>query len=73
MICYLPQFYCSRSSALDSNGLMLLGLCRSVMSLKTLWKEEGTLWTTMAVISFPSDGLIVWWYFKLITVSCMTV
>ena len=36
--------------------------------------EEGeTLWTTMAAISFLTDGLIVWLYFKLITPFCMIV
>lgn len=49
------------------------GFCRYVMNLRMLWKREGTLWTIMAVIFFPSDGLIMWLYFKLITPFCMIV
>lgn len=52
---------------------ILHGFCRSVMNLRMLWKRGGTLWTIMAVISFPSDGLIMWLYFKLIIPFCMTV
>jgi hypothetical protein len=49
------------------------GFCRCVMNLRMLWKREGTLWTIMAVISFLSDGLTAWLYFKLKTLFCMTV
>lgn len=52
---------------------IFLGFGRCVMNLRMLWKREGILWTIMAVISFLSDGLIVWLYSKLITPFCMTV